>query len=90
MKTKDRTSLIIPRELRRWAQTEARERGISFAELVRLAIEELLAARRDRRARDPFFAGLPAGASRSRRGATSFSVKHDEVVRKSIRMPRSS
>jgi len=88
--TIDRTSLVIPGRLRRWAKAEAKARGVSFAQLVRLALEKLLEDRLARRARDPLFADLPAAARRSRKPPTFGSAKHDEVMRALIRKPRSS
>lgn len=52
-----RTTVMLPRELKRRAARTARRRGISLGELVREALEERLAALSDDEpTQDPFIA----------------------------------
>jgi len=52
----DRTTIVLPPSLEREAKALARELGISFAELVRDALEkEIARRRRERKGYDPFF-----------------------------------
>ncbi len=52
----DRTTIVLPPSLKREAKALARELGISFAKLVRDALEEEIARRRrERKGYDPFF-----------------------------------
>ncbi len=51
-----RTTVVLPPPLKREAQTLARELGISFARLVRNALQEEIARhRRKHKGYDPFF-----------------------------------
>ncbi len=50
-----RTTLMLPVELRRRAFARARERGVSFGELIRESLDASLPARPTHRAEDPLF-----------------------------------
>jgi hypothetical protein len=49
----DRTTIMLPQELKSRALRKARSKGISLAELIRLALESQLAEARDPRDADP-------------------------------------
>lgn len=66
----ERTTIMLPAELRAKAKTYARARGLTFGELVRRALAETIAARD---ARDSVFAvpALPQGFLGPRDGSTA-------------------
>ena len=51
----ERTTIMIPSDLKRKALLRARKMGISFGELVRRALEEVLSNEREESESDPFF-----------------------------------
>jgi hypothetical protein len=54
-----RTTVVLPEELRLRARERARREGISFAELVRQAVETRLGTPSQAAEEDPLFADVP-------------------------------
>jgi predicted transcriptional regulator len=70
-----RTTIMLPPDLKSKAEHTARERGISFAELVRRALAETIQARRaDRAYSDCLFAD---SAVHDGEAPTDLSTAHD-------------
>lgn len=69
-----RTTITLPAELKRAAETEARRRGISPGEILRHSLEVELAGRREA---DPFFAD---DASYGGRVPRKLSVQLDDYL----------
>lgn len=54
-----RTTVVLPEDLRLRAKERARRDGMSFAELVRQAVEARVSAPSDRTEDDPLFGDIP-------------------------------
>jgi hypothetical protein len=54
-----RTTVVLPEDLRLRAKERARRDGMSFAELVRQAVEARVGAPSDRTEDDPLFGDIP-------------------------------
>ncbi len=75
-----RTTIVLPLALKHSAVAAARERGISFGELVRRAVRKELAepaARANRRRKDPF---LDDAAVYRGRGPKNYARDHDKYL----------
>lgn len=81
----DRTTIVLPPELKRRAVSRARRQGISFGEFVRRAVEKQVALPtvkivkppRKRKTGDPFWDNLVFFEDD---GPTDLSVRHDDYI----------
>jgi hypothetical protein len=84
----DRTTIVLPPELKRRAVSRARHQGISFGEFVRRAVERQLTRPADkvikvpwkrgsRKTGDPFWDNL---VTYHDDGPTDLSVRHDDYL----------
>ncbi len=74
-----RTTVVLPRDLEARAKRRARERGVSFAELIRLALARELGARSRVGAPLPFLRELPH-ARRGRKGPADLSANLERYL----------
>ena len=73
-----RTTIMLPSELKARAQQRARERGISFGQLLREAVEEALRTdSRGLRTADPLFADTAVFPGEA---PTDLSSQHDQYL----------
>lgn len=74
-----KTTLMLPVELKERAHRIARERGISFGELMRQALESTVVGAEQSRslADDPFWADLRNLPPTEFEGPTDMAVNHD-------------
>jgi len=77
----DRTTIVLPPDLKRRAVSRARRQGISFGEFVRRAVEKQLAGpargRAKRKTGDPFLDSL---VTFDDGGPPDLSTRVDEIV----------
>jgi hypothetical protein len=81
----DRTTIVLPPELKRRAVSRARHQGISFGEFVRRAVEKQVAQPavkivkppRKRKTGDPFWDNLVFFDDD---GPADLSVRHDDYI----------
>ena len=82
----DRTTIVMPEPLKQRAIIRARERGISFGEFVRRAVEKDLAPApqkkkplnlKGKKTGDPFWDNLVVYTDN---GPTDVSVRHDDYL----------
>ena len=72
-----RTTIMLPPELKSRALKKAREMGISFAELVREALESRLRVHRNHQPSDPLFAD---DATFKDEGPDDIGARHDDYL----------
>jgi len=72
-----RTTIMLPRDLKQRAAREARSRGVSLGELIREALQSLLRADHDAAGQDPLIAD---SAVYEGPGPDDTAERHDDLL----------